>query len=315
MGARRGSPRTALAALALLAAVLGCGPLPPPSTAAGRSGAPPPGLSQQPPTGTAGLDEIPAILFAGPTGLAVSIPGRPDTRVPVRLPPGPWQATAAVGPLGDVLLVSKTGTSPATILLGRLDRTTVAPIWRIVLPPGHGDALPGCVSGDGDATVVADALLVIGPDGVRAVRDVPPTAGRCQMPDPDTVVYLGEDDHAVVAWSLHAGTATRSLTRCDDLSLAGPWLACLGVGGGTVVVGQRGPAGAAEPILLAPVSVPIDGLMAQVLLTPDGERVAAVAAAHGGVAVYRRTAEGTFTLGGAFSLRPGETMLGFVGPW
>ena len=178
------------------------------------------------------------MLLATPGGLAVAAPGRPD-RVPVSLPPGPWQPTAAVGPHGAVLLVSAAVAPPVTVLEGVLTGTHVRTAWTASLPLVVGPAVQaGCVAADGAATVIADRLVYLRAGAVAGMHEVPATAGRCQMTDAGSVAYLAEVDHAVAFWDPGTGATVVTATRCDDLGLGGGLLACLIAGSGDVVVGR-----------------------------------------------------------------------------
>ena len=306
MGARRRgawAPRMAGAAivtLALIAAATGCAAAPSsaqPGTSESR-GPPPSG----PPATSPAADppDVPALLLAAPTGLAVTAAGRPTQRMPVSLPQGTWQPTAAVGPHGTILLVSAAARSPTTALEGVLTGTRVRIGWTAALPANVGPAvLAGCVAADGTATVIADRLVYLRAGRVAGMHEVPATAGRCQMTDDDVVVYLAEVDHALAFWSPGADAAVVTATRCDDVGLGGGLLACLVAGDEDVVVGRLvAPVGGRAA--LDPLSEQrLPGPARQVVLSPDGHWLALVGTGAT-VRLYRRSARDAFEVVGAF---------------
>ena len=253
------------------------------------------------------------MLLATPGGLAVTAPGRPD-RLPVSLPPGPWQLTAAVGPHGAVLLVSAIG-SPVTVLEGVLTGTHVRTAWAVAIPPVVGPAvLAGCVAADGAATVIADRLVYLRAGSVAGMHEVPATAGRCQMTDDGSVAYLTEVDHAVAFWEPDTDATVVTATRCDDLGLGGGLLACLVAGSGDVVVGQLLAPVAGQAAFDAGSVEQLPGPARQVVPSPDGQWIALVSPGAAGATMYRRLASGGYAAAGAFDLAPGEALLGFVEP-
>jgi len=312
-------PRPAVSAtmvvLALVAATAGCvpGPSREQFVATGARALPSAGPSAM--DAAPDLPGVPAMLLAGPTGLAVTGPGRPTDHLVLALPPGAWQPTAAVGSRGAILLVSAPGASPATVLEGVLTGTRVATRWTAVLPLDAGPlALPGCVGADGSATIIADRLVYLRGGRVAGSRDVPATAGRCQMADDDGVLYLAEEDHALAVWRPPADTAVVTATRCDDFALGGALLACLVAGNDDVLVGRVvmpvsgraafDPATAQRP----------PGPVRQAVLSADGRWLALIGPDAGPVRLLRRGSDGVFAAAGAFGLALGEEVLGFVEP-
>lgn len=302
-------------ALALIASVAGCAPAPS-ATQPGASGSPGPPPSGPPVTSPAADPHppfVPAILLAAPTGLAVSAAGRPTTRLPVGLPPGAWQPTAAVGPHRTLLLVSAPARPPATAMEGVLSGTQVRIGWTVALPVDVGPALlAGCVAADGTATVIADRLVYTRAGGMVGMHEVPATAGRCQMTDADVVAYLADVDHALAFWSPGAAAAVVTSTRCDDIGLGGGLLACLVAGEDDVVAGRLLAPVAARAALDPLAEQRLPGPARQVVLSPDGQWLALVSSGAT-VALYRRCGD-AFQAAGAFDLRAGEELLGFVEP-
>jgi len=197
-------------------------------------------------------------------------------------------------------------------VVGRLAGEVVVPTWRVALAADAAVA-PGCLDGRQTAVVFGDALLALSPSGVRSRLAVPATVGRCQVADADTVLYLAEDDHAVVTWSLPRGTAARGPLRCDDVSVDGGWLACVPPDGIPIV--GRWTTSAAGAVSLADRAAGLaDRPVTQVELTPDGSWLATVTGG-GRLVLYRRDDDGTFRRAGDLLLRAGETLLGFEAPW
>lgn len=305
-------------ALALIATVAGCAPAPSAARpgASGSPGPPPSGPSATSPA--TDPQAVPALLLSGPTGLAVTAAGRPTARVPVSLPPGRWQPTAAVGPHGIVLLASaatgpSVGAQSAVALEGALAAGRIEPRWTVALPAAIGPAvLSGCVAADGSAVIIADQLVYLQAGRVAGLHDIPATAGRCQMTDDEGVAYLAEVDHALAFWGPGAAAAVVTSTRCDDVGLGGGLLACLVAGDEDVVVGRLlAPVGARAAIdPFAEQRLP--GPARQVVLSPDGRWLALVGSGAT-VTLYRHSAD-AFEAVGAFDLGPGEALLGFVEP-
>jgi hypothetical protein len=300
-------------ALACVAAVADCAPIASVSRP-GTGGSPAPPPSGTPSGDLAMAPDAPALLLATPIGLAVAAPGRRD-RMPVSLPPGLWQPSAAVGPHGAVLLISAATGSPGTVLEGVLTGTHVRTGWTVSLPPVVGPApLAGCVAADGAATVIADRLVYLRAGRVAGMHEVPATAGRCQMTDAGAVAYLAEVDHAVAVWDPGTDATVITATRCDDLGLGGGLLACLNADHDDVAVGS----------LLAPVAgraafdpasaQHLPGPARQVVLSPDGQWIALVGVGTASATIYRLLASGGDGAVTAFALAPGEALLGFVEP-
>jgi len=309
------SPAHSVVALALLAAVAGCTPAPSPA-GPGTSSTPGPPPSGPPATSPAtDPPDVPVMLLSVPTGLALTAAGRPSERLPVDLPPGTWQPTAAVGPHGTILLVSTAARSPATALEGVLTGTQARIGWSASLPAALGPAvLAGCVAADGAAAVIADRLVYLRAGRLAAMHEVPATDGRCQMTDEDAVAYLADVDHALAFWRPGVDTAAITATRCDDVGLGGGLLACLVAGDDGVVVGRLLPPVAGRAALDPASAHHLPGPARQVVLSPDGQWLALVGSGATRITVYRRRAGNDFAAVVTFDLRPGEALLGFVEP-
>jgi hypothetical protein len=172
--------------------------------------------------------------------------------------------------------------------------------------------LPGCVSGDGRAVVVADRLVYLDAGRLAATRDVPGTAGRCQMLDDGAVAYLAEVDHAVSIWRPGDDAVLITSTHCDDFAVGGGQMACLD-GAGDVVIGPLAVPRSGEPAFDGRGADHLAGPARQVLLSPTGDWLAVVARGGAGVALYRLVGGRVVAAGGA-TLLSGEALLGFFGP-
>lgn len=264
--------------------------------------------------GAPGGPGVPAMLFAGPNGLAVSGRDRPLARTSLALPRGTWQATAAVGasPSGTILLVSSTDRAPVTAVVGQLVGGRVESRWVVALPASLGPAvLPGCVSG-GRAVVIADALVFLDAGRVAGTLDVPGTVGRCQMLDDGAVAYLAEGDHAVSFWRPDLGSVVVTDTRCDDFAVGGDEMACLGAGG-DLAIGPLVPPIQGGPAFAQGDAARIVGPARQVLLSPNGDWLTIVAQ-DGPVLEFDRLTGGRVVSAGGSSLPSGEALLGLLGP-
>ena len=308
----RAASCAAMVVLALVAAAAGCGPGPsgPPLGERISSALPSAGPSAPDPA-----PDLPALLLAGPTGLAVTGPGRPTEHLVLALPPGAWQPTAAVGSRGAILLLSAPGASPATVLEGVLTGTRVATRWTAVLPGDVGPfALPGCVGADGSAAVIADRLVYLQAGRVAGSHEVPATAGRCQMADDDSVLYLADVDHALAVWRPPADTTVVTATRCDDFALGGALLACLVAGNDDVLVGRVVMPVSGRAAFDPATAQRLPGPVRQAVLSADGRWLALIGPDAGPVRLLRRDSDGAFAAAGAFDLALGEEVLGFVEP-
>jgi hypothetical protein len=253
------------------------------------------------------------MVFAGPSGLVASGPARPLDRASLESPPGTWQATAAMGPSGAILLVSAADLVPATVMVGQVVAGRVEPRWVVALPASLGPAvLPGCVSGDGRAVVIADGLVYLDAGRVVGMRSVPATVGRCQMLDDGAVAYLADVDHAVSIWRPSHELVVVTGTRCDDLAVAAREMACLD-DAGDVAIGPLDVATQGGPAFAAGGTERLAGPARQVLLDQSGDWLAIVARDGGAVAFYRLNGGRVVPAGGT-SLLPGEALLGFLGP-
>jgi hypothetical protein len=253
------------------------------------------------------------MLFTGPAGLVESGRDRLFSRTSIRLPPGTWQVTAAVGASGTILLVSGADRKPVTVVVGSVVGARVGSRWVVELAAAAGPAvLPGCVSGDGRAVVIADGLVYLDAGRVVGTRDVPGTAGRCQMLDDGAVAYLAEADHALTVWRPASDAVVVTGTHCDDFAVGGGLLACLD-SGGEVALGSLVPPVTRGPAFDERGLGHVTGPGRQVLLSPDGDWLAVVARDGPAVELYR-LAGGRVIPAGASSLLSGEALLGFLGP-
>lgn len=253
------------------------------------------------------------MLFAGPTGVSASGRDRPLDRAAIGLPHGMWQAAAAVGPSGAILLVTAADRTPATAVVGQLVGGWVESRWVVALPASVGPTvLPGCVGGDGRAVVVADGLVYLDSGRMAETRDVPRTVGRCQLLENGTVAYLAEADHAVTVWRPDQDTVVVTGTRCDDFAVGGGEMACLD-DAGDVAVGPLVLPIPGGPVLDVIRADHLAGPVRQVLLSPTGAWLAVVARDGPEIKLYD-VAGGRVAPAGASSLRSGEVLLGLLDP-